>query len=172
MATGVIYSWFGDETDGSVPPTAVATSTSSVAAGTNSVAVRYRTRGFSPSTDNTLELHYTLPTNYVSGGTLNVSWISTNTTGNILFKTAFVTTPANTTNLTTLSFGSVTSTSAIAVATTAGMEKTTSIALGLTSAVAGARLIVMLGRDADNVSDTATATTSMLEPWSLSFTTT
>ena len=172
MPTKTIYQWYGDETDGSVPPTAVATSTSTVAAGTNSVALRYRTRGFSPSTDNTIELHYVLPTDYVSGGTLNVSWISTNTTGNFLFKTAFVSIPMQTTTITGNAFGAVTSTSAIAVATNAGMEKTTSIALGLTSATAGSRLVVMLGRDADDVSDTATATTSLMEPWSLSFTTT
>lgn len=172
MATGVIYSWFGDETDGSVPPTAVATSTSTVAAPSNGEQRRYRTRGFSASTDNHIHLQFKLPSSYVSGGTLNVSWISTNTTGNVLFKTAFVSVPDNTTTWTGTPFGAVTSTSAIAVATSAGNITTTSIALGVTSAVAGSTLAVMFGRDADNVSDTATATTSMLEPWSLSFTTT
>lgn len=176
MATGIIYQWFGDETDPAAnAPTAAAATASSGAAPTNGSQMRWRDRQFSASTDQTVHLHFLLPSNYSSGGTLNVLWHSTDTTGNVLFKTAYalchLASEGTPTDFDALAFGTVTSTSAIAVPGTAGYTKQTSIDLGVTGAHAGDILVVMFGRDADDGSDTAASVTKWREPWSLSFTT-
>jgi hypothetical protein len=177
MGTGRIFQNFGDETDpASNAFSAVASTASSGAAPSNGSQMRWRARTMDPTTDQDIHLHFDLPSNYSSGGTLNLKFYGTVTTGNVIFKTAWVlihpSSEGSPTDLDAASFGTVTVAAAQAVPATAGREKTVALDLGVTGAHGGDRLIVMLGRDADNASDTAAATVALREPWFLSFTTT
>lgn len=172
MSSARIYQSFGSESDPATnAPAAVATTASSGSAPTNGSQLRYRSRDFDQSTDETIHLAFWLPSNYASGGTLNVDWLTTVTSGAVVWKTAWVlvhpTSEGSPTTLTTTSFGTVTAASAATVPGTAGQVKTSALDLGVTGAHAGDLLRVMFGRDADNASDTAAADVKLLEPWFL-----
>lgn len=177
MATGRIYQHFGDETDPATnAPAAVASTASSTAAVTNGPQLRFRSRDFDATTDESIMLYFQLPSNYLSGGALNIEWISTNTSNAVVWKTAWVlihpSSEGSPTDLDAAVFGTVTSASAATVPSTAGQVKQTSIDLGVTGAHANDLLVVMLGRDANHGSDTNTVDAKLLEPWLLTFTVT
>lgn len=176
MPTGVVYQWFGDETDPAAnAPATVAATASSGSAPANGQQLRFRSRDFDASTDEGVFFHATLPTSYSSGGTLNISWLTTATANDVVWKTAWVvvhpSSEASPTDFDAAVFGTVTAASAVTVPGTAGYVKQQSITLGVTGAHAGDHLVVYLGRDADNVADTCTADVKLLEPWSISFAT-
>ncbi len=176
MATGRLLLWFGDETDpASNAPAAVASTASSASAPTNGQQLRFRSRDFDQSTDEGLFWYVALPSNYSSGGTVNLNWLTTVTSGNVVWKTGFVVVhPASEgspTDLDAAAIGTVTAASAAAAPGTAGQVKQTSIDVGVTGAHAGDLLVVYVGRDADNASDTVAADVKLLEPTSITFTT-
>lgn len=172
MTTARIYQAFGQESDPAAnAPAAVASTASSGSAPTNGSQLRFRSRDFDASTDETIHLAFWLPSNYLSGGTLDISWLTTVTTGNVVWKTASVlvhpASEASPTDLDAAVFGTVTAQTAAAVPATAGQVTQSSFSLGITGGHAGDLLRVMLGRDADNTSDTAAADLKLLEPWFL-----
>lgn len=176
MATGRLFQAFGAESDpaANAPSTAAATA-SSGSAPTNGSQLRFRTRDFDPTTDETLHLAFWLPSNYSTGGTLNISWLTAATSGNVVWKTAWVlihpSSEGTPTDLDAASFGTVTAQTAAATPGTAGYVKQSALDLAVTGAHAGDLLRVMLGRDADNASDTCANDARLVEPWYLSFTT-
>lgn len=177
MGTGRLFQSFGEESDPAAnAPAAVASTASSAGAPTNGSQLRFRSRDFDSATDETIHLSFWLPSNYSSDGTLNVEWLGTATSGNVVWKTAWVlvhpSSEGTPTDLDAAAFGTVTAQSAIAIPGTAGYVKQSALDLAVTGAHAGDNLRVMFGRDADNASDTVNATDiKLLEPWYLSFTT-
>lgn len=176
MPTGIVYGWFGNETDpASNAPAAVASTASSVAAPTNGQQLRFRSRDFDSATDEGIFFYCQFPSSYSSGGTLNLNWLTTVTSGNVVWKTAYAlvhpASEGSPTDLDAAVFGTVTSQTAVAVPGTAGYVKQSSFDLGISGAHAGDLLVVYLARDADAASDTAAADIKLLEPWSVSFTT-
>lgn len=176
MATGRILLFFGDATDpASNAPAAVASTASSASAPTNGHQLRFRSRDFDQSTDEGLFWYIALPSNYSSGGTVNFSWLTTVTSGNVVWKSGFVvvhpSSEGTPTDLDAAAIGTVTAASAVAVPGTAGYVKQTSIDVGVTGAHASDLLVVYLGRDADDASDTAAADVKLLEPTSFTYTT-
>lgn len=176
MGTGRLYQAFGDEVDTSSAPSAVTTVSSAGAAPTNGTVVPFRVRDFDAATDESIALSFWLPSNYSSGGTLNITWLCTGaTSGNVVWKTAFLLVhPASEgapTDLDAASYGTVTSSSALAVPGTAGQTKQSALDLAVTGAHAGDVLEVFFGRDANNASDTAAADVRLKDKWYLSFTT-
>lgn len=169
MGTARIFVNFGSETDpASNAPAAVATTASSAAAPTNGQQLRFRSRDFDQSTDEGTFFYFLLPSNYSSGGTLNLSWLTTVTSGDVVWKTAFLvvhpSSEASPTDLDAAAVGTVTAQAAATVPGTAGQVKQSSFDLGVTGAHAGDLLVVYLGRDANNGSDTAAADIKLLEP--------
>lgn len=176
MGSARILAWFGDETDpGANPPAAAAFTASSAAAPTNGQIIRFRSRDFDQTTDEALFWMVALPSNYSSGGTLNFSWLSTATSGDVVWKTAYKvvhpSSEASPTDLDAAALGTVTSSAAITTPATAGYVKQTSLDLGVTGAHAGDLLVVYFGRDASDAADTVAADIKLLEPWYLTFTT-
>lgn len=173
MGTARIFGNFGDETDpASNAPAAVASTASSASAPTNGQQLRFRSRDFDQSTDEGLFLYFLLPSNYSSGGTLTFSWLTTATTGAVVWKTGFVvvhpSSEGSPTDLDAAAIGTVTAQAAATVPGTAGQVKVSAFDLGVTGAHAGDTLVVYLGRDADDASDTLAADCKLLEPWLLS----
>lgn len=172
MATAKIYGWFGDETDpASNAPAAVSSEASGAAAPTNGHQLRRRIRGFDASTDEAIFLTFLLPANYSSGGTLVFRYSSNSTSGAVVWKTAYALSTLGTTDFDGVAFGTVTSAAANTTPSSAGIEKSVSIDLGVTGATVGQILYVYLGRDADNASDTLTTDAELCEPWYLSINT-
>lgn len=176
MGTARIIQHFGDETNPATnAPAAVASTASSASAPTNGQQLRFRSRDFDQSTDEGVFFYFWLPSNYSSGGTLGVEWLSTFTSGNVVWKHGFVvvhpSAEGSPTDLDAAAIGTVTAASAEAVPGTAGRVKQSTFDLAVTGAHAGDLLVVYFGRDADNVFDTVAGDVKLLEPWYLSFTT-
>jgi len=171
VGTARIQQMFGDETDSAASPAAVTASASSGTAPTNGSVLKYRTRALDASVDNDFHFHFLLPSNYASGGTLVVQWLSVATSGIVIFKTAYLlvhpSTEASPTDLDAASFGTVTSQAGVSPPLVSGQIKQTSIDLGVTGAHAGDGLIVLFGRDADNAGDTCASPALLREPWQL-----
>lgn len=176
MATARILLWYGNETDPATnAPAAVASTASSASAPTNGQQLRFRSRDFDAGTDEGLFFYFALPSNYSSGGTLNLNWLTTVTSGNCVWKTGFVvvhpSSEGTPTDLDAAAIGTVTAATAAAAPGTAGYVKQTSIDLGVTGGHASDLLVVYLGRDADNASDTIAADVKLLEPITFTYTT-
>lgn len=176
MATTRQHGWFGSETDpASNPPTALATTASSGSAPTNGPQLRWRSRAFNKDTDQSILLYFSLPSSYYSGGALIFKYLTTVTSGAVVWKWALVivhpASEGSPTDLDAAVLGSVTAVTANTVPATAGQTKEMSIDLALSGAHGGDLLVVMLGRDADNAADTASADVLLTEPWYLTFTT-
>src|SRR5512139_3310162 len=91
MPTARIFQSFGDETDPAAnAPAAVASTASSTAAPSNGHQLRFRSRDFDQTTDEALFFYFQLPSNYSSGGTLGFNWLTTLTSGNVVWKSAYV----------------------------------------------------------------------------------
>jgi hypothetical protein len=112
---------------------------------------------------------FLLPSNYASGGTLTFRYSTDATSGNVVWKTGFAVSTPGTTDFDGVAIGTVTAVAADAVPSTAGVEKSVAVDLGVTGATAGSVLYVYLGRDADNASDTVNSNdVELCEPWILS----
>lgn len=116
---------------------------------------------FDKSTDQHLMIDFVVPYNYVSGGTVRMWPTTAVTSGNIVMKSAFARVPTTTNFLTANTlFDAVQISGVVAVGDAAGkpVELTmTTIggSAGATNLTPNQKVILMIGRDADNVSDTA-----------------
>jgi len=170
MATTRIYLWPGDETDTSAPPAAWASDTSAGSPPTNGLAVPQRFRGFDAASDEAIALAVPLASNYSSGGAVSFRFASAAaTSGNCVWKYAYVLERPGTTDWDGVVYGTV-STSTVATNGTAGVAATVSLTLGVVSAVAGDVLHVFLGRDADNGSDTLVGDAELRAPILVTYT--
>lgn len=110
---------------------------------------------FDPTTDEHWMWGVQVPGDYASGGTLKLRFGSDATTGNVVWK-AGVALADITANTDTDSFvfiaGDVSS--ATAVHATSGALVAVDITLTVTSVAAGDGIVIFIGRDADNASDT------------------
>lgn len=157
MGTAKFYLWPGDEffpSTNAAGGGAWSTENSGASAPTNGQILPRKFLPFDASTDEGVFWLFRLPANYASGGTLTFDWSSNATTGNVVWKSAYVLSTPGTTDFDGLALGTVTAGSASATHGTAGVEKTQTIDLGVTGATVGQKLYVYLGRDADNASDT------------------
>lgn len=113
---------------------------------------------FDPSTDQHILFTFIMPADYTSGGTLRLKFSSKGTTNNVIWKGAVAQSTDSSTNIesTNTVFDTVTVSAATAVPGTIGQTKEVSFAL--TGSYAAGRLTqIMIGRDADNASDTSTS---------------
>lgn len=157
MGTAKFYLWPGDEffpSTNAAGGGAWSTENSGASAPTNGPILPREFLPFDASTDEGVFWLFRIPANYASGGTLAFDWTSNATTGNVIWKTAYALSTPGATDFDGLALGTVTPATASATQGTAGVEKPQAIDLGITGAVAGQKLYVYLGRDADNVADT------------------
>lgn len=125
---------------------------------TNTPKASYWSLLFDQSTDEHWEWAFPLPADYVSGGTLKLYWGAVPTSGNVIWKAGVVMGEPSSEDLDASVFVAADATAATAVPGTAGQFKETSITLTMTGAdVSGGAdfVILFIGRDADNGSDTA-----------------
>lgn len=159
MATGVIVLSIpgGVAPDGSGSGNAPARPEKVVSSGTqttNSSKASYVHLLFDPATDQHWMWVFTLPTDYASGGTLRLTWATKGTSTNAVYwKGATVCGTVGTTDMDASVFDTVVTGNG-AGASTQGVTTQTTLALTMTGAAANVPIIVMIGRDADNASDT------------------
>lgn len=112
---------------------------------------------FDASTDEAIMWGFLLPADYVSGGTLRLKYkMASATSGNVVWKAAIAGCVDSSTDDDAAAFNAVTTASVSAVPGTQGQVKEVTIALGtLTNVAASRKVVVLLGRDANNASDTA-----------------
>lgn len=151
----------GTNTDGTadnVPATPIKV-LSAAAATANTPKVYLAGLAFDQTTDEHWLWQFPLPGDYVSGGTLKLTWGSAVASGNVIWKAAvMLAEPASTDMDTSGVFLGPDLSSATAVPGTIGQFKEDSITLTMTGAdvSGGADLVVLfIGRDAGNASDTA-----------------
>jgi|SRR6185369_6735344 len=109
---------------------------------------------FDPSTDEHWLWDFTLPSDYSSGGTLRLTWATKGTSTNAVFwKGAAAIGVVGTTDMDAIVFDTVVTGSGNGNATQ-GVTTQTTLALTMTNAAANRPIIIMVGRDADNASDT------------------
>lgn len=147
---------------GGFPPSGVASAgnlpiISSTAAVTNGPKARHHRLTFDPTTDEHWMWAFPVPGDYASGGTFRLWYGSDATSGNVIWKAAHGPVIAASTDTDTAVLLAVTTSSALAVPATSGVIATTTIAPAATGIAANEWLEVMLGRDADNGSDTVNA---------------
>ncbi len=106
---------------------------------------------FDPTTDEHWMFHFQLPGDYASGGTLRGKIRSAAITGNVIMKAGISESTGDVTNDV---FLAADLSSAIAVSGTANQEVEFTITLTMTSVAANDNIVVFIGRDADNASDT------------------
>lgn len=109
---------------------------------------------FDPSTDEHWMWSFTLPSDYASGGTLRLTWATKGTSTNpVYWKGATAIGVVGTTDWDAIVFDTVATGNGNA-ASTQGVTTQTTITLTMTNAAANRPIIIMVGRDADNASDT------------------
>lgn len=87
---------------------------------------------------------------------MNIWWFATPTSGNVIWKASIYVATASSSDIdTSAAFNAPDLSSAIAVPGTSGQHKLTSIALTSPGLAASRWAVLMVGRDADNASDTA-----------------
>lgn len=109
---------------------------------------------FDPATDEHWMWTFTLPGDYSSGGTVRLTWSTKGTSTNAVFwKSATAIGVVGTTDMDAIVFDTVVTGSGNG-ASTQGITTQTTIALTMTNAAANRPIVLMVGRDADNASDT------------------
>jgi hypothetical protein len=97
---------------------------------------------------------FTIPSNYSSGGTLRVTYSNKGTSGNgVTWKAATAISVVGTTDRDAIVFDTVVTANSTP-STTTGIQTQVTLTLTMTNAAANAPIILMLGRDPDNASDT------------------
>lgn len=115
--------------------------------------------GFDPSTDQ----HWgwgplEVPAAWLSGLTLRIQWYAEGASpGNVVWKGAVMPATIGTTDTDAAVYNTIALSSADAGPSTQGVLKTSTIALDTTGIAVGRPFFLMVGRDADNGSDTCTA---------------
>lgn len=132
--------------------------TSAAAATTNAFETRWRAfiAQHDASADEETSFAFPVPTNYASGGTLVLQWYCDATSGCVLWKgSAYVATPESSDIDTNSAFNTVEQFALENAPSTAGVMKTSALALTGLSLAANRWVVVMLGRDTDDSRDTA-----------------
>lgn len=121
---------------------------------TDSPKATYSTLKFSASTDEHWLWAFELPGNYVSGGTIRLKYTNTGTSTNgVTWKAAAAIGVSGTTDLDAIVFDTVVTANSTPNATT-GIPVEVTLTLTMTNAAANRQMILMIGRDQDNASDT------------------
>lgn len=121
---------------------------------TNSPKASYYGLLFDPTTDEHWMWQFLIPADYVSGGTLRGNFSNKGTSANgVTWKGAAAIGVAGTTDIDAIVFDTVVTANATP-STTTGIQTQFTIALTMTNAAASRYIIVMIGRDPDNASDT------------------
>lgn len=110
---------------------------------------------FDQSTDEHWMWSFRLPSDYASGGAVVLTWGAKVTTGNVIWKTGINSIDPSAEDADAAVFNAADLSSATAVPGTTEHLKETSISLTVTGLAAGELVILFVGRDADNGSDTA-----------------
>ncbi len=162
MATGTILLWPGaislpDGTSGNAFCQAQVEKSTGTAP-TNGPVLFFTTLLFDAATDEHCFFTFTLPGDYSSGGVINIDWkrASGTTAQNCIFKAAVAAVTPGATEVPNTKALNTVATTTTAAGTTSQALVTTAITLTMDSAAAGDMVTVMLGRDADNASDTLT----------------
>jgi hypothetical protein len=109
---------------------------------------------FDPATDEHWMWTFHLPGDYSSGGTVRLTWSTKGTSTNAVFwKAAIAIAIVGTTDFDAIVFDTVVTGSGNGAATQ-GITTQTTVALTMTNAAANRACVLMIGRDADNASDT------------------
>lgn len=130
----------------------------------NTPKVSYYELLFDQSTDQHWMWAFPLPADYVSDGTLRFLWGAKVTTGNVIWKAGLVAGEPSSADMDAAVFVAADLTAATAVPGTVGQFKESTITLTVTGLDAGDVVVVLLGRDADNGSDTAAGDACCLGP--------
>jgi hypothetical protein len=110
---------------------------------------------FDAATDEHLMWGFLLPANYGSGGTIRLKWrAATATSGNVIWKAGIVPSTDNSTDDSAVVFNAADLSSASAAPGTLGRTVEVTITLTVTNVAATKQVVVFIGRDADNGSDT------------------
>ena len=118
--------------------------------------VRYTELNFDQTTDEHWLYPILLPANYASGGLVRLKWGAKVTSGNVIWKAGIMPAVDNSTDVDASVFNAGDLSSALAVPTVVGrIAAATTIALTMTGAAANQFIVIFIGRDADNASDTA-----------------
>lgn len=120
---------------------------------------------FDASTDEAAIFRGVLPSNYAGGGvTIDVFWTTTATTGDCIWNAAWEENDANNNDIDTDAFGTASTVTTAADATSGQIVKSTLTisSANMGSAVAGDPFRLKISRDADNASDTMAADAELL----------
>lgn len=164
MATSEINFTFADREDPAANAPADNTITSAAAATSNAFQTEIPVLDFDATTDENTSWAFRVPSDYSSGGTVILQWCCTGaTSGNVVWKCSIYVATASSSDVdTSAAFNAVDTFAADAVPGTAGQFKTSSQALTSPGLAANRFAIVMVGRDANNGSDTAAADARLL----------
>lgn len=136
---------------------------------TNTPKVSHFSLLFDPTTDEHWMFHFQMPGDYASGGTLRGKIRSAATSGNVIMKAGISESTGDVTNDV---FLAADLSSAIAISGTANQEVEFTIALTMTNVAANDNVVIFIGRDADNASDTVNSNDVELDVLSFEYTTT
>jgi hypothetical protein len=121
---------------------------------TNSPKASYVGLLFDPTTDEHWMWRFTLPGDYASGGTLRLTFSNKGTSANgVTWKGATACAVVGTTDVDAIVFDTVVTANATP-STTTGITTQATLTLTMTNAAANRPIIIMVGRDPDNASDT------------------
>lgn len=126
--------------------------TSSGTQTTNTPKLHFVRLNFDQSTDEHWLWQFILPGDYSSGGELLLKWGAAVTSGNVVWKAGV---EANASDWDAAVFNAADVASASAVPATLGAITGDVITLTMTGATANEPIVIFMGRDADNASDTA-----------------
>jgi hypothetical protein len=174
MATGVILLFpggFGPDGSGSGNNTAALSYEVSSGAQTSNTPKLSRMKLlFDPNTDEHWMFQFQMPTDYASGGALRGKVaVASVSPGNLIMKAGIAEASGNRTDDV---FLAADLSSAITMPATASQEVEFVITLTMTGIAANDEVIVFIGRDADNGSDTVNSFDAELTSLSLEYTTT
>jgi hypothetical protein len=140
----------GTHVDNQTPEPSLYISTASITSNTGKIQIPRL--GFDFGTDEVWSWVFMLPQGYSSGGTLYLTWNAVATTGDVIWKAATKIYTASTDLA--AAFNAADLFSASTVAGTSLRFVSTSKALTMTDAAGGLFMALLIGRDANNASDT------------------
>lgn len=178
MATGTILLWPGPLTlpDGTTNNAFCQAQVvkSSGTEPTNAPDVYFTELLFDGATDEHALFTFVLPSDYASGGTVIIQWKRASGTGaaDAVWKAAMAAVTPGGTEVPNSKIFNTVSTQTTAAGTTSQALQTTSLTPASDSAAAGDMVTVMVGRDADNASDTLNAVDAQVTTVYFEYTTT
>lgn len=162
MATSELLLELANRVDPASNAPGSTTAASAAAATTNAHQLRFFTLDFDKDTDESTAWQFSFPANYLSGGTVYLKWFSTPTSGNVVWKASIYVATDGSSDLDTSSAYNAVDTATTAAPGTSGFLTSTSIALTSPGIAANKYCNLMVGRDANNGSDTAAGDARLL----------